>query len=47
MRSRPPNRKPRLVYSLLTSSVEPDDGRLEAETRSCFMYLMLLYDLLC
>jgi hypothetical protein len=46
-RSHPPNTEPRLVYSPLTSSVQPDDGRLKAETCSCFMYLMLLYDLLC
>jgi hypothetical protein len=41
-KSRPSNIKPRLVYSLLTSFVQPDDGRLEAETCNCFMYLMLL-----
>jgi hypothetical protein len=39
--------EPRSIYSLLTNSVQPDDGQLKAETCSCFIYLMFLYDLLC
>jgi len=45
MRSLPPSTNPHLEYSLLTCSVQPDDGRFKRPKHVAIPYTLLLCDI--